>query len=188
LGTAGYLEMDQGHLDRAFALLTEARALAMASGSYWDAAEATNNLARVATERGAWREAMALHEESRAQWNRIGDTDNAISALGSLSWLYRVTGAVDHAHDANRTVLGYAVEHHQRYEIAAFLTGFAALALGYGLHADAVRLFAAADAQFRKLGTPLPRTISGQTTTWWPNCANASARQRSQPRGGKVNT
>jgi predicted ATPase/DNA-binding CsgD family transcriptional regulator len=157
LGTVGYLAMDQGDLDRAADLLAEARARALASGCFWDAAEAVNNLARVATVRGEWREAMSLHGESLAEWNRIGDTDNAISALGSLSWLYRVTGDVDRAYDANRTVLDYAVEHHQRYAIAAFLTGFAALAHGQGLHAEAVRLFAAADVQFRTLGTPLPR-------------------------------
>jgi len=157
LGTAGYLAMDQGHLDEAFALLTEARALAIASGCFWDAAEAANNLARVATERGDWRGAIALHGDALAEWNRIGDAANATSALGSLSWLYRVTGDLGRAHDAYRTVLDYAIEHHQLYEIAAFLTGFAALALRHGLLAHAVRLFAAADVQFGKLGTPLPR-------------------------------
>jgi predicted ATPase/DNA-binding NarL/FixJ family response regulator len=157
LGAAGYLAMDQGYLDEAFALLTEARALAIASGCFWDAAEAANNLARVATERGDWRGAVALHGDALAEWNRIGDAANATSALGSLSWLYRVTGDLGRAHDAYRTVLDYAIEHHQPYEIAAFLTGFAALALRHGLLAHAVRLFAAADVQFRKLGTPLPR-------------------------------
>jgi non-specific serine/threonine protein kinase len=157
LGTVGYLAMDQGHLDRAFDLLTETRSLALACESSWDAAEAANNLARVATERGQWQEAIALHELSRAEWLRLGEVDNATSALGSLAWLYRVTGEVDRAHDAYRAVLHDAVERQQPYEIAAFLTGFAALALGYGQHAQAIRLFAAAESQFRQLSTPLPR-------------------------------
>jgi non-specific serine/threonine protein kinase len=156
LGTVGYLAMDQGRLDQAFDLLTEARAMALASGTLWDAAEAVNNLARVATERGSFREAIALHEQSLAEWRHMGDADNATSALGSLAWLYRAVGEYTHARDAYEMVLDYAVKRRRLHEIAAFLTGFASLAYVGRSDVCAVRLFAAAETLFRAVDLPLP--------------------------------
>ncbi|MGH2534582.1 MAG: tetratricopeptide repeat protein [Thermomicrobiales bacterium] len=152
----GIVARRQGEFDRATALYEESVALWRELGDRLRVALSLNNLGVVAYNRGDLPRAVALYAEALAVWRELDDRGGIALSLNNLAEAVRDQSDLARAAALLQESLDLRAEQGDRAGIAEGIAGFAAIAAKAGKGAEAIRLYAAADALRTAIGVPFP--------------------------------
>jgi predicted ATPase/DNA-binding XRE family transcriptional regulator len=154
LDALAVLALEQGDFDEAERWLTSSLEVARTMADAWSEAAALNKLGDVARAQSEYARAGALYEESLLRLQGQGDELRA-SVLHNLGYVAIAGGEPARATALFTQSLRLCQTRGEQRGIAECLVGFACLAAATDRRLRAARLFGAADAALRNLGTEL---------------------------------
>ena len=163
LNGLGLLMGELGHYDQALPLHVESLAIARELGDKKGIANSLTNLAYTAGVHGEHDRALRLHEESLAIHRELGDRQGTANTLNHLGRTAYERGKYEEARALFEDGLGHAAGIGAKSHVVESLEGLAALEARVGEPVRAARLYAAAAALRKQIGSPLPlRERSGR--------------------------
>jgi len=155
LGELGNVASESGEHERAIALYEECAAMLRAAGDDLRLATVLANIGDVVFRDADYDRAATLLEEAVELQRRINDRDGVATSLFTLGRVVFCRGELDRAAGLIDESLRIAVEVGYPEQIGYSLAGLGHVALATGSPARAVRLFAAADATFERIGAAM---------------------------------
>jgi predicted ATPase/transcriptional regulator with XRE-family HTH domain len=156
LNNLAALAMDVGNYARARTFLQHSLAIKRELGDAAGIATSLYNLGDAAVHLGEYTSAVALLSESLALFRRLGASHRIAQTLHSLATVALRRGDLGAAEAQHAEALSRFRGAGDGWGQALCLEGLAEVAAWAGRHADAVRLFGAADAWRESNGAPVP--------------------------------
>lgn len=155
LGGAGFMALQQGHVQRAMTLLSESLTLYRELGDKWGISEALIHLGMIPLDRGDYAQATRYFEEALALAREIGSRHSEYGSLYNLARMAQVRGEHERALRLYAEGLKLVGEVGDKADIAYCLERLAELAALKGEPERAARLFGASEALLKAVGVSL---------------------------------